>query len=151
MLNSYETIFILKPGLDEIVVDVIKRKYRKLLAGFSGRTKSGVHTEDWGEKKLAYPISTYKNGYYLLMEFYAPEENISALTEAFTHDPNIIKHVVVRKAEDVEPSEDSTFEDDPEEEFEYAEVEAEAEAFCEQDPHKKPVDVFDLIFGIKEG
>ena len=113
-----------------------------------------VKMEDWGVKKLAYPIGKKKTGHYLLFNFSASDRAVSEILEPKLHtDPQVMKHVTVRKDE----SEDWDIGDiDEEEETIYEKKLAdiklnmpEETPESEQDtpkPHK-PVDVFDLIFG----
>lgn len=53
MLNQYETVFICTPVLSEPQVKEAVKKFRDLITSNGGEM---IHEEDWGMKKLAYPI-----------------------------------------------------------------------------------------------
>jgi small subunit ribosomal protein S6 len=65
MINQYETVFILTPVLSDAQMKEAVDKFRKLI------TEHGelVHEEDWGLRKLAYPIQKKTTGFYHLFEF----------------------------------------------------------------------------------
>lgn len=53
-MRKYETIFILQPDLTEEVVQTISSKVEETIAAGNGHY---VRLEDWGTRKLAYPIN----------------------------------------------------------------------------------------------
>lgn len=140
-IYTQECIFIINPDLEKTILDTIVNSYRKLCRKFQGH----VHTEVWGERKLTYPISGHKSGYYVQMYFDATASQVDKLSKTFSADDTILRYLVVKHDTELK------YADDPEKEFEYTEADVEAKALSEQNLHKKPVDVFDLIFGIKEG
>ena len=66
MLNQYETVFIFTPVLSEPQVKEAVKKFRDIITENGGEM---VHEEDWGMKKLAYPIQKKSTGFYHLFEF----------------------------------------------------------------------------------
>ena len=92
MANRYETVFILTPVLSDEQAKETVSKYKKLL------TDSGckmVHTEDWGLKKLAYPIQKKTTGYYHLFEYDGPGTVIAELELQFKRDERVLRHMTV--------------------------------------------------------
>ena len=65
-MNHYETVFILNPVLSE---DQIKEAVKKFAAIITDKGGKFVNQEDWGLKKLAYPIQNKKSGFYHLFEY----------------------------------------------------------------------------------
>ena len=63
--GNYEVVFILNPNLDEEATAAMVAKF-KTLAEQNG---SAVEVEEWGSRKLAYPINYKTEGYYVLMTF----------------------------------------------------------------------------------
>ncbi|HAI38642.1 MAG TPA: 30S ribosomal protein S6 [Maribacter sp.] len=55
-----------------------------------------VSKEDWGLKKLAYPIQHKKSGFYHLFEFQAPGEAISPYELEFRRDERIMRFLTVK-------------------------------------------------------
>jgi small subunit ribosomal protein S6 len=60
MVNRYETVFIATPVLSEAQMKEAVEKYKKLITDKGG---SIVHEENWGLKKLAYPIQKKSTGF----------------------------------------------------------------------------------------
>ena len=76
MLNQYETVFICTPVLSESQMKEAVSKYKKVITDGKGEI---VHEEDWGLKKLAYPIQKKSTGFYHLIEFRAEPGAIAQL------------------------------------------------------------------------
>jgi small subunit ribosomal protein S6 len=61
-MNRYETVFILTPVLSEVQAKEAVEKFKNYLTG-NGATIT--NEENWGLKKLAYPIQ--KKNYWILL------------------------------------------------------------------------------------
>ena len=72
-MNHYETVFILNPVLSDIQIKETVKKYEDLLVSKGAKM---VSKEDWGLKKLAYPIQNKKSGFY---HFYCHEQTIRVM------------------------------------------------------------------------
>ncbi|NJL11661.1 MAG: 30S ribosomal protein S6 [Microscillaceae bacterium] len=91
-LKPYETVFILTPVLsDEQMKDTVQ-KFKAIITDQGGTI---VHQEDWGLKKLAYPIEKKSNGYYTVLEFRAKPEFVKTLETEYRRDERVIRHLVV--------------------------------------------------------
>ena len=55
-----------------------------------------IHEEDWGMKKLAYPIQKKSTGFYNLFEFKASPDSISKLEIDFRRDERVIRFMTVK-------------------------------------------------------
>lgn len=93
MINQYETVFITTPILSDAQVKETVNKFKDLITSNGG---SIVHHEDWGVRKLAYPIDKKTSGHYTLIEFKAEGEFIDKLETQFRRDENIIRFLTVR-------------------------------------------------------
>lgn len=93
MVNQYETVFIATPVLSEAQVKETVEKFRELILAQGGEI---VHEEDWGLKKLAYPIKKKTTGYYHLLEFRAEGELIERLETQYRRDERIIRFLTFR-------------------------------------------------------
>ena len=92
-MNHYEAVFILNPVLSD---DQVKETVKKI-EGFL--TKNGseiISTENWGLKKLAYPIQNKHSGFYNLIDFKAPPTIISSLETEFKRDERIMRYLNVK-------------------------------------------------------
>lgn len=92
-MNKYETIIIINSNLEEEAVKSVVSKVTDLIAKH-GTVES---TEEWGKKKLAYPIQKQLEGYYVLFNFSSNSEFIEELERVYNITDEIIKHIVVRK------------------------------------------------------
>lgn len=87
-MNRYETVFIMTPVLSEEQAAETVDHFKKLLG--DGGAKF-THEEDWGLRKLAYPIQKKSTGFYRLLEFEATGEVIEGLETQFKRDERIIR------------------------------------------------------------
>ena len=93
MLNQYETVFICTPVLSEPQVKETVKKFKELIADNGGEM---LHEEDWGMKKLAYPIQKKSTGFYNLFEFKVDPSIISKLEIEFRRDERVIRFMTVK-------------------------------------------------------
>jgi small subunit ribosomal protein S6 len=93
MLNQYETVFICTPVLSEPQVKETVKKFKGLISDNGGEM---IHEEDWGMKKLAYPIQKKSTGFYNLFEFKADPAFISKLETELRRDEKIIRFLFVK-------------------------------------------------------
>ena len=92
-MNHYETVFILNPVLSETQIKETVQKYEDFLVS---RGAKMVSKEDWGLKKLAYPIQNKKSGFYHLFEFKVAGEAIDAFEIEFRRDERVMRYLTVR-------------------------------------------------------
>ena len=92
MLNHYETVFITTPVLSESQMKETVDKFKKILTGDGARI---VHEENWGLRKLAYPIQKKSTGFYYLIQFEAEGTIIPKLEIEFKRDERIIRFLTV--------------------------------------------------------
>ncbi|MCB0480553.1 MAG: 30S ribosomal protein S6 [Flavobacteriales bacterium] len=93
MVTRYETVFILTPVLSDNQVKEAVKKVEDLLKGFGAKMK---HTEDWGLRKLAYPIQKKSTGFYTLLEYEMEGEHINRLEIEMKRDERIMRFLTVR-------------------------------------------------------
>ena len=92
MLKQYETVFIATPVLSDAQMKEAVAKYASMITDNGGEI---VHQEDWGLKKLAYPIQKKTTGFYHLIEFKANPDFINAFEIQFKRDERIIRFQTV--------------------------------------------------------
>ena len=92
MLKQYETVFIATPVLSDAQMKEAVEKYTKLITDNGGEI---VNVEDWGLKKLAYPIQKKTTGFYHLIEFKANPDFIAKYEIQFKRDERIIRFQTV--------------------------------------------------------
>ena len=92
-MNHYETVFILNPVLSE---EQIKETVKKFEGNLSGKGAKFVNKEDWGLKKLAYPIQNKKSGFYHLFEYQVEGSAIDGLEVEFRRDERVMRYLTVK-------------------------------------------------------
>jgi ribosomal protein S6 len=92
-MNHYETVFILTPVLSDSQVEEAVRKFEDLLKEHNCEI---VAKENWGLRKLAYPIQLKKNGFYTLIEFKGEGEVVADLELAFKRDERVIRYLTTK-------------------------------------------------------
>ncbi|MFI3287796.1 MAG: 30S ribosomal protein S6 [Rikenellaceae bacterium] len=93
-MNTYETVFIASPLLAEAALEELTSKFQGLLAE-NGATVE--HSENWGLRKLAYPIAKNTSGYYFLLQFNAEDGKIiEKLETAYRRDERVIRFLTFR-------------------------------------------------------
>lgn len=92
-MNHYETVFILNPVLSEAQIKEAVKKFENFLIE---KGAEFVAKEDWGLKKLAYPIQNKKSGFYHLFEFKAAGEVIAPFEVEFRRDERVMRFLTVK-------------------------------------------------------
>lgn len=92
-MNHYETVFILNPVLSETQIEETVRKFEDFLIKNGARM---VAKENWGLKKLAYPIQHKKSGFYHLFEFTAEGDIVAPYELEFIRDERIMRFLTVK-------------------------------------------------------
>lgn len=93
MLNNYETVFIANPVLSAPQMKEAVDKFKKLITDGKGNV---VHEEDWGLRKLAYPIQKKSTGFYYLIEFQAEGEFINKLETEYRRDERVMRFLTFK-------------------------------------------------------
>ena len=92
-MNHYETVFILNPVLSDTQIKETVEKYEDFLVS---RGAKMIAKEDWGLKKLAYPIQNKKSGFYHLFEYTVDGEVIAPLEVEFRRDERFMRYLTVK-------------------------------------------------------
>ncbi|MCH4156686.1 MAG: 30S ribosomal protein S6 [Muribaculaceae bacterium] len=90
-MNHYETVFILTPVLSD---DQMKEAVEKFKALLKENDAVIVNEENWGLRKLAYPIQKKSTGFYNLLEFDADPTVVKKLDTAFRRDEKVIRFLI---------------------------------------------------------
>ena len=92
---NYEVVYIIDPAMGEEAVSAMVEKF-KTLAEQNG---SAVEVEEWGMRKLAYPINYKEDGYYVLMSFTSEPAFPRELDRILRITDGIMRSLIVCKGE----------------------------------------------------
>ena len=87
-MNHYETVFILTPVLSDAQMKEAVEKFKKVL---TDNDAAIVNEENWGLRKLAYPIQKKTTGFYTLIEFDGDPTIVNKLETAFRRDEKVLR------------------------------------------------------------
>ena len=87
-MKNYETVFILNPVLSEDQAKDTVEKFVKVLTKVKADI---VNIEQWGLKRMAYPIQNKSTGFYNLIEFAAESTVINTLETEFRRDESVMR------------------------------------------------------------
>ncbi|MCU4175959.1 30S ribosomal protein S6 [Carboxylicivirga sp. N1Y90] len=93
MLNRYEAVFILTPVLSDVQMKEAVDKFKGLITENGGKM---INEENWGLRKLAYPIQKKSTGFYQLFEFEADPTVIAKFELAFRRDERVIRFLTFK-------------------------------------------------------
>jgi len=105
-MRAYECIYILNPSLDEQAVKDKAAKFSEVITSRQGRITS---VDQWGKRRLAYPINKIGEGYYTFIRFSGSSEILKELGRVFRFDDMVLRHSLVveerpKPAEATKPS-----------------------------------------------
>ena len=93
-MNYYETVFIATPLLSDAQVKEVIGKFRGVITENGGQI---VSEEEWGLKKLAYPIQKKTSGFYTLIEFTGEGDIVEKLETQYRRDERVIRFLTFKQ------------------------------------------------------
>ena len=130
-IQRFETILIFSDKLTEEEYEEKVKDYKKWFAGLPA---ARIRTEKIGKKKLAYDVRGCEYGYYAQFMYESTHDLVNTKLDLMLRkDDDVIKFLTLRYDGDYTPDE---YEETP--------------ASIKSEQKKKPVDVFNLIFGLED-
>ena len=93
-MNKYEAMYIVTPEMEDEAIKGVIEKFSGIITANGGEIEK---TDEWGRKKLAYPIDYKTEGDYVLVNFAAAPELPRELERNFRNDESILRYMVVRQ------------------------------------------------------
>jgi len=97
--TEYETIYILKPDLPEDAIRAVAEKVGGIITSYEGNVLS---EDDWGKRKLAYPIDRNSRGHYVRFHYIGPSTLVAELERQLRYDDKLLRFLSVRLEADVD-------------------------------------------------
>lgn len=91
-MRTYETIFIVHPELAGDAYVAVIDKFRGILGEQSATL---LKVDEWGTRKLAYPVKKQGRGTYVLMAYEAGPKVVSEFERRLRIDESVIKFQTV--------------------------------------------------------
>jgi small subunit ribosomal protein S6 len=91
-LNQYEVAVLYHPDL-EIDLDKAESRVTKIMADNGGKI---TKTDNWGKRKLAYPINKQDFAVYVFYTAEIPAENVSKIEQTFNITDEIIRFLITK-------------------------------------------------------
>lgn len=91
--NKYETIFVVDTSIGEEAVANVVEKFKTMIAD----SCSVESVDEWGKRRLAYPIEDRTEGYYTLINFTSSPEFIKELDRVYNITDGILRTITIKK------------------------------------------------------
>ncbi|HEY6838142.1 MAG TPA: 30S ribosomal protein S6 [Geobacteraceae bacterium] len=98
-MRMYETIIIVQPDLADEETKALSAKVQDVIDKMKGDFK---RLEDWGTRKLAYPINKMSRGRYYYLRFDGDAALIAELERRLRLDDKVIRYQSVKLESEVE-------------------------------------------------
>jgi len=94
-MRKYETMIILKDGLDE---EARKALIASLLDVLKNNGAKVGSVDEWGSREFAYEINFQKRGYYLVVEYETDNVELNAeFVRVCDINQNVVRNIIVAK------------------------------------------------------
>ncbi len=98
-MRKYETIYIVQPDLGEDDIKSLSDKVREVVSGMKGNC---LRLEDWGTRRLAYPIRKQGRGRYFFLNCEGDSKLIAELERRLRLDDKVLRYQSVRLEKDLQ-------------------------------------------------
>ncbi len=93
--GKYEVLYIIDPAQGEEGIAALVEKFKALAEEFGTVTE----VDEWGKRRLAYPINDLPEGYYVLMNTESKPEMPAELDRVFKITEGIMRSLIISKDE----------------------------------------------------
>lgn len=92
-MNEYELMYVLHPRLTAEEIEAAVERISALVTGPGGEI---ISVDQWGRRRLAYPIDRNLEGYYVLSTFKAPGTVAGPLEAQLNLSEDVLRHLLIR-------------------------------------------------------
>ncbi len=94
MKRDYELAFILSPEASEEETRAIMDRVEQVVTTHDGQV---VKVNQWGRRRLAYPIERHRDGIYVFIDMILTPESVSELERTLKVSEIVLRHMVKRR------------------------------------------------------
>ena len=95
-MNKYEAMYVITPELEDEAVKGIIETYPGIITAYGGEIEK---VDEWGRRRLAYPINDLNEGHYVLMTFTSAPELPAELDRVLKITEGVIRSMIICKDE----------------------------------------------------
>jgi len=92
-MRAYELAFILRPSLEGDSLTACVEWLKEQVQAQSGEV---TKVDEWGRRKLAYPISNFQEGYYVLLQANMPPHSLRELEPSLKLSEDVIRYMIIK-------------------------------------------------------
>jgi len=92
--RDYELGMILNPEVNEEETQAILGRLEQIVSRYDGQT---VRVQQWGRRRLAYPIERNRDGYYIFIDMILTPETVSELERTLKVSETVLRHMFRRR------------------------------------------------------
>lgn len=97
--NEYETVIIIRPDIDDAATYSLVEKFEQVVVSNGGHL---LIRDDWGKRKLAYPIEKHQKGHYILLSHLAPSSLVTELERRIRNEDSVVRFLTTKIADVVD-------------------------------------------------
>ena len=94
MRRDYEIGFILNPEVSEEQTRAILERIEQIVASYDGQV---LKVNQWGRRKLAYPIEHHRDGFYVFIDTILTPETVAELDRTLKVSEEVLRHLIRRR------------------------------------------------------
>ena len=90
-MKNYELGYVVRPNAEDEVKEAVLNKVQEVISA-NGEVEK---VDAWGNRKLAYQIAKFSEGFYVLVNFKASADLPKELDRNLKINENVIRHMIV--------------------------------------------------------
>ena len=94
MRRDYEIGYILNPEVNEEQTRAILERIEQIVANYDGQV---LKVNQWGRRKLAYPIEHHRDGFYVFIDTILTPETVAELDRTLKVSEEVLRHLIKRR------------------------------------------------------
>lgn len=95
-MNNYETVCVVRPDVSD---DVVKAIIQKATATLESGKGTIARVDEWGRRRLAYPIQKKNEGFYFVLTFTSNAEVSKEINRQLRLNEDVLRYQTVRLEE----------------------------------------------------
>jgi len=92
--RDYEIGYILNPEVNEEQTRAILERIEQIVANYDGQV---LKVNQWGRRKLAYPIEHHRDGFYVFIDSILTPETVAELDRTLKVSEDVLRHLIKRR------------------------------------------------------